>query len=361
MNIYFYPHTSFRDRQLDTIRHWSDGQVINPEVAVRSSGTQVSAAYANASRLKWSWKSRVPLLNIKRRPSEAPSGSVVYVWGGLMATGKFIVDLDNPWSMVAYNLRAMPLYRWVIRCILLSSRCVGIRCMSEACHQSLRMLFGDAVYDKADVHYPYMEQKVTAAPDKPLDDMSRFLFIGTQFEIKGGEALLKAFRRVYAKHGNCRLDVITHLPEQFKPLAAACDGIHIHPARFSREEIHLQFMEKADVLIHPTYADSFGMVVLEALSYGSAIIATDVYALGEMVREGENGELIPPPISNWDGVMPSAAYYDLENIKQRIHTTDTSQFEQRLEHAIGRFIEDGSWIIQARKASVRLMAERFAC
>ena len=42
-------------------------------------------------------------------------------------------------------------------------------------------------------------------------------------------------------------------------------------------------MYKSDILIHPTYVDTFGVVVLEAIAHGLGIISTDLYALPEMV------------------------------------------------------------------------------
>jgi len=358
--IYFYPHFNLRDRQLDTIRRWPANEVVNPEVAEYRTGTQVSSSYAKASNMKFSWKSRLPLVNIKLRPSDAPKDSVIYVWGSLIVKGPFIVDIDNPWSLVGYNLRAMPIYRYFIKRILLSRRCREIRCMSKACRESLRELFGVKVYNKARVHYPYMAPLVTSISHSSQENC-RFLFIGTQFEIKGGEALLKAFSRVFSKTGNCQLDVITHLPEEFNRLAAECDGIKVHKAQFSREEIHTQFMKNCDVLILPTYVDSFGMVALEALAHGLALITTDVYALCEMTEDGKNGNCLSPPVSIWDGVMPSAAYYDLENIKQRIHSTDVSTFELELEKAMSRFSVNYEWRMEARRASINILKENFSC
>lgn len=358
--IYFYPHSHFRDRQLDTIRRWPANQVVNPEVAQNRRGVQVSSTYANAPKLKASWKQKLPLMNVKLRPKEAPSDAVVYVWGALVATGRFIVDLDNPWSLVGYNLRAMPIYRFFIKRLLLSARCLAIRCMSEACRLSLQALFGDAIYNKATVHYPCIPQVVTEIPTR-LTDECRFLFVGTQFEIKGGVALLKAFRRVYGQANNARLDVITHLPAEYAYLAEACPGIRVHEAKFTRSEIHEQFMRQADVLVLPTYVESFGMVALEALAHGLALIATDVYALRELVEDGKNGRLLSPPISIWDDYLPSALYLDIQDAKQYIRAADTSDFEKQLIDSIKQFSCDANWRLRARQASTQLMAERFVC
>ena len=356
--IYFYPHSYLRDRQLDTIKYWPNNEVVNPEIAHKRVGAQVSRTKATNKKKSLVWKKIIPLVNIKRRPRDAPEGAVIYVWGGLIVTGPFIVDIDNPWSLVGYNLRAMPMYRYLIKKVLLSSRCKEIRCMSNACRKSLKELFGEAVYEKAFVHYPRVEQVVQYRPMEVRKEC-RFLFVSTQFSLKGGGALLRAFGRAYKKVGQGRLDVITHIPESYLDLAKSCDGIVIHPANYTRDKIHDEFMLAADVLIHPTYADSFGMVVLEALSHGLAIIATDVYAINEMVINDVNGFLLPPPISNWDGVLPSETYYNFSNIDNIIKKTDTSYFEMQLEDAITRFMTDKDFRAEACNASIRLMGERF--
>jgi glycosyltransferase involved in cell wall biosynthesis len=359
MKVFFYPHRYLRDRQLDTVKSWPGEQVLNPELALNRSGMQVSAKKAKAARMKLSWKQKLPLLNLKCRPEEAPKDAVIYVWGALIFSGNFIVDLDNPWSLVGYNLGAMSLYRPLIRHILLAPRCREIRCMSAACRESLRLLFGRKVYAKARVHYPYMRPAVAAV--EGISREARFLFVGTQFEIKGGEVLLRAFTRVFARYPACRLDVVTHLPSEFAQLAKACPGIIVHEARYSREEIHTRFMLQADVLVLPTYVESFGMVALEALAHGLALIATDVYALKEMVKPGYNGDLLEPPVSIWNGYLPSDAYRNLANVKELIRVTDMTAFEEHLAQAMERFVIDENWRLRARQASTHVVREQFAC
>lgn len=70
-------------------------------------------------------------------------------------------------------------------------------------------------------------------------------------------------------------------------------------------------MQHADVLLLPTYVESFGMVALEALSFGMAIIATDIYALPEMVNK-KNGALISPPIEIWKDYLAFGLHFPIE-------------------------------------------------
>jgi glycosyltransferase involved in cell wall biosynthesis len=48
----------------------------------------------------------------------------------------------------------------------------------------------------------------------------------------------------------------------------------------------------ADVLIHPSKTESFGLVVAESIACGTPVVATRVGALPELVKEGETGLLV---------------------------------------------------------------------
>ncbi len=54
------------------------------------------------------------------------------------------------------------------------------------------------------------------------------------------------------------------------------------------------WMAAADVVIMPSLAEGFGLVALEAMASGAAVIATNVGGLGEFIQDGENGLLVEP-------------------------------------------------------------------
>ena len=49
----------------------------------------------------------------------------------------------------------------------------------------------------------------------------------------------------------------------------------------------------ADVLVLPSISDTFGMVILEAMASGLAVIATENTAAPDLIREGRDGYLVP--------------------------------------------------------------------
>jgi glycosyltransferase involved in cell wall biosynthesis len=359
--IYFYNHAYMRERQLDTIRTWPRREVVNFETFEHRIGRQVTRGRALTGATRPRWVQRIPLVNLKRRPAGLGRDVVVYSWGAVIVPGPFILDLDNPYALTAYNLSAMPVYCALLRRVLVGNRCIEIRCLSAACRETLRLLFGDRVYDKAVVRYPRVPNvDFPRAVDATTTRPCRFLFVATQFEIKGGAALLRAFRRVARDSPGATLDIVSHVPPAYRDLVADCPGITVHEAEFSRQEIADRFLRYSDVLVHPTYVESFGMVALEALAHGLALVATDVYALGEMVHDRRNGRLLQPPVSIWDGYLPSRHYYRLASIADVIRRADTSSFEARLGEAMLELARDRAWRSAARVASRALYEAQFA-
>src|SRR5205814_6548979 len=53
------------------------------------------------------------------------------------------------------------------------------------------------------------------------------------------------------------------------------------------------YYSAADVCVVPSRYESFGLVALEALACGAALVASRVGGLPSIVREGENGLLVP--------------------------------------------------------------------
>ena len=296
-------------------------------------GSQVGRSSA-APGGRGSWKSSLPLINLKRRPAAAPPGSAVYLWNGIIATGPFVTDIDNPYAFAAYNVGATKLYRPFISALLGRDNCLEVRCMSEICRQRVGDIFGDSVAAKARLSYPTVPPSVRPRASRDDSDC-RFLFIGTQFEIKGGAALLSAFRSVRVACPNATLDLVTHLPEGFEGIVRDQPGVTVYPADLTRAEIAARFIARSDVLVHPTHMDSFGMVVLESIAAGLPVIASDLYAIPEMIEDGRNGFLVAPPVAAWRGSEPEPAYFaDTIALAAAIRQADGTAFEAALTNAM---------------------------
>lgn len=56
---------------------------------------------------------------------------------------------------------------------------------------------------------------------------------------------------------------------------------------------HAQILEDADIYVQTSKAEGFGVSVLEAMSWGLPVVATSVGGLISLVRDGQNGFLVP--------------------------------------------------------------------
>ena len=217
----------------------------------------------------------------------------------------------------------------------------------------MRVEFGNEVYAKAKVWYPSIGIK-SQNVDRSGRKKCRFLFVSTQFDIKGGGALINAFRRLALRNANVHLEMVTYVDDAVRKILQQLGSVTLHDSGMTREELMTTFYPNSDVLVHPTYVDSFGLVVMEAVASGLPIIATDVYAINEMVKDGVNGFLLDPPLSMWNKHVPSEYFYESPNIKKHLRNVDTSKFENELEEAMERLASSTSLRAEMSAASIAL-------
>jgi glycosyltransferase involved in cell wall biosynthesis len=112
------------------------------------------------------------------------------------------------------------------------------------------------------------------------------LFVGGDFERKGGPLLLEAMRGGLAE--SCELHIVTRdpLPTQ--------RNVYVHNGLGPNSAELLNLFEMADVFVLPSLGECLAVVLMEATAAGLPVITTDIAALGEAVRVGESGLLIPP-------------------------------------------------------------------
>ncbi len=113
----------------------------------------------------------------------------------------------------------------------------------------------------------------------------RFLFIGRDEPRKGVPLLLRAL----ATFENLEADLVGIPPDSIN----LPSNVKAHGVISDRKRIN-DFYLKADFLIVPSYAEGLPTVILEAFSHGMPVIATDVGAVADLVRNKQTGFLIPP-------------------------------------------------------------------
>lgn len=118
----------------------------------------------------------------------------------------------------------------------------------------------------------------------------RLLFVGNEFERKGGPFLLRAFTQHI--HPAAELHIVSNDASLREELLPA--GVTLHRGLGVRDKTALVALyQSADVFVFPTQLDRMGLVLAEAAATGAPIVATDVGGVSQICRPDENGSLVP--------------------------------------------------------------------
>jgi glycosyltransferase involved in cell wall biosynthesis len=131
---------------------------------------------------------------------------------------------------------------------------------------------------------------VNLARFHPREDRSeglpRILFVGGDFERKGGADLLAAMERLGDR---AELDVVTA-----RPIVVPAGRIRMHYGVKPHSDTLVDLFRRADIFAFPSRSETFGLAAAEALACGLPVVGTPVGALPEMVKDGITGYVIPP-------------------------------------------------------------------
>lgn len=124
------------------------------------------------------------------------------------------------------------------------------------------------------------------APSPPTDTV-RVLFVGSEFERKGGRDLLEVAGS--PAMSGVEFDVVTKSAVGETPT-----NVCVHRGLNHTSEQLRDLYGEASIFVLPTYADFSPNVLCEAMAMSLPLVATDVGAINEMVVDGVNGFLIAP-------------------------------------------------------------------
>ncbi len=128
-----------------------------------------------------------------------------------------------------------------------------------------------------------------AVPERPPDrsrPVRRFLFLGFEWERKGGPQMIEAFRRIRERYPEARLTIAGVSPDIREQNVEVL-------GRVVPESVPA-LLTGADVFIMPSLLEPSAGVYLEASAYGLPILATAVGGTPDRVLHGRTGLLSAP-------------------------------------------------------------------
>ncbi len=112
-----------------------------------------------------------------------------------------------------------------------------------------------------------------------------FVFAGTKLETE---------RNVFLNQLTGEPIGCSHPEESLETLRNDGYGDHYRYVGVVSESEKLELLATSSIFLLPSYSEGFSQAVLEAMSMARPVICTPVGALGEVVRDGENGFLVMP-------------------------------------------------------------------
>jgi len=128
-----------------------------------------------------------------------------------------------------------------------------------------------------------------------LHDESICLMIARLHEEKGFKVLFDAIPIVVSHVPNMVVLVAGEGPHRATLAAGARRRGLDHMVRFLGQRSDIpELISLASVVVLPSLAESFGFVLLEAMSLGKPVVASTTGGIPEVVSHGETGLLVPP-------------------------------------------------------------------
>lgn len=166
-------------------------------------------------------------------------------------------------------------------------RCAGLLPWSQWAANSMIDGYGA---DPAKIHVlpPGIDTSRWRPPVRPKAEASclRLLFVGADFERKGGPFLVDLFRRHL--RDSCELHLVTRVAGTPEP------GITFHTGFKPDDRRLLELYQGTDLFVLPTLADCFSISSIEAMACGLPVVTTTVGGIPEIVVDGETGYLVKP-------------------------------------------------------------------
>lgn len=178
----------------------------------------------------------------------------------------------------------------IIRRMLKSDNCKRILPWTNAAKESLLAYIDDKeIKDKIKL-LPFGMPVRELKPVKRSDRIN-VLFVARHFQAKGGIVALEVIDRLTKKYKNVYGLFVSSVPKEMLKKYGKNKKIEFYNL-MSHDELLEKMYPRADVFFYPGIFDTFGFMLVEALSFKLPIVTFEGFARDEIVENGKNGFII---------------------------------------------------------------------
>ena len=113
--------------------------------------------------------------------------------------------------------------------------------------------------------------------------------------VKNGEGVVRVFDRIRRELSGVKLLLVGDGPEMGRLRGLIKELGLVGSINFLGQVHEVErILPRVDLCLFPSYMESFGLVVLEAMSCGVPVIGSDVGGIGEVIEEGRTGYMFNP-------------------------------------------------------------------
>ncbi len=327
------------------------------------------------------WKTatrfRPPMVNVD------PAGNdLIHSCHGMLIKNKYpwVVDVEHAPSFAKYNAQSLrtEAYRNRIVKLLAYKNCKKIMPWTFAAKKSVENIFGNKdMNSKMEVVYPAIDLKDVKI--KRDGGTVKFLVVSRFFYEKGGKQALEVFEELNKKY-DVEIAVLSIVPDEIKKKYEKLKNVKFVEKIFVTSDrpnaIFEDYYSKYDVLLHLTFADTFGLASLEAMSCKMPIIGTDMFSMPEIIEDGKNGFVVRSPVSSLNDDFSNKYHPDFGNMGTFLNELKTNHKDfvkevaskaslliedSKLRVAMGEYgkklVESGKFSIKERNKRLRRIYE----
>lgn len=158
-----------------------------------------------------------------------------------------------------------------------------------------------SIAPKANIHILNNSVNIPEAPVVQKQEEVNVLFLGVLFQRKGVADMLQAVKKLVdskvLEEISVRFQIGGNGPEEEKLKDYVSDNHleqYVNFLGWIDGEKKTEALKKSQVFILPSYNEGLPIAILEAISFGMPVIATNVGSIAEAVLDGKNGFLVTP-------------------------------------------------------------------